>query len=68
MNTGATHFKSGNNVAKAKAGKKHRLTVLREKLGVKNIEDLKEDVLNVWLELYKFASNNSKLSGNKRKQ
>lgn len=51
MNTGKTHFSIGNSAAKGKLGKKHKLTLFREKLGIKNIEDLKDDVLNVWTEL-----------------
>ena len=32
-------------------GIKNKSTVIKEKLGIQNIEDLKEDVLKVWYEL-----------------
>lgn len=32
-------------------GQKQRRTIVKEKLGVNNIEDLKDDVLRVWTEL-----------------
>lgn len=51
MNTGVTHFKKGNAIARAKAGKKHKRTLLREKLGIERLEDLRYSVLNVWTEL-----------------
>lgn len=35
----------------SKKGKKHARTIIREKLGIKNIEDLKNIVLENWKEL-----------------
>lgn len=50
-------FQIGNKAAAGKAGKKHKTTVLREKLGIENIEDLKVDVLNVWYDFLHSGNN-----------
>jgi len=44
-------FQVGNTIAKGKTGKKHKVTIIREKLGLENIEDLKIDVLNTWYDI-----------------
>lgn len=49
-------FEKGNTAASGKKGKKHRRTIVKEVLGVQNIEDLKPEVLEVWKKLIQ-ASN-----------
>jgi len=54
-------FKKGNKIASQNKGKKQKRTILKEKLGLDNIEDLKEDVIKVWQEL--ITSKDKKLKG-----
>jgi hypothetical protein len=51
MNTGLTHFKKGNNKAKGKQGKKHKSTLIKEKLGLKNLYELEQDLIKAWYEM-----------------
>ena len=44
-------FQKGNKAAENKRGKKHKSTLLKEKLGVNNIGDLREDSLKVFKEM-----------------
>ena len=51
MNTGLTHFKKGNIKAKGKQGKKHKSTLIKEKLGLKNLYELEQDLIKGWFEM-----------------
>lgn len=44
-------FKPGNKVAKHKTGKKHKATLIKEKLGINNLNDLEKDLLKAWYEM-----------------
>ena len=50
-------FKVGNTVATAKAGKKHKRTIVKQKLGLDNLYDLEEDLIKGW---YKMLISKSK--------
>lgn len=51
MNTGLTHFKKGNIKAKGKQGKKHKSTLIKEKLGLNNLYELEQDLIKAWYEM-----------------
>lgn len=44
-------FQLGNTIAKHKSGKKHKSTLLKEKLGINNLYDLEKDLIKGWYEL-----------------
>ena len=60
MNTGKTRFQAGNQMAKLKAGKQHKTTVVKEKLGLKNLQELEADLINTWYELLHSKNKNDK--------
>lgn len=41
-------FVKGNTEASKKKGKRHKSTIIKEVIGLRNIEDLKPEVLKVW--------------------
>ncbi len=53
-------FKTGNTTAKHKAGKKHKRTLIKEKLGLNNLQDLEQDLINGWYELLNSNSKTDK--------
>jgi len=44
-------FQIGNTIAKHKTGRKHKKTLIKEKLGLNNLQDLELDLVKGWYEL-----------------
>ncbi len=46
-----TKFQPGNQHGKNNLGKKHKKTIMRERIGIDNIEQLAPAVIEIWIEL-----------------
>jgi len=44
-------FQIGNSIAKHKTGKKHKATLIKEKLGLNNLYELEQDLIKAWYEM-----------------
>ncbi len=60
MNTGKTRFQKGNQTAKLKAGRQHAKTIIKEKLGLNNLQEFEGDLLQGWHEMLHSKNINNK--------